>query len=92
MSCTDKNLICPDAPKSYTNGKVPLWERMRRSGRVRSCFAFYTPNDIREIDCEEKLRSIYTFYTFPDMKLRGEEEEMYCRWMSLCTWGKLFKV
>ena len=92
MSCTGKDLTCPGAPKTHRNGHVPLWEKMRRSGLVRSCFAFYTPDDIREIDCEEKLRSLYIFYTFPDMKLRGEEEEMYCTWMSLYAWGKLFKV
>ena len=93
MSCSSDLLSkCPNAPNRGVNGKLPLWERVRRSGLVRSKFAFYTPDDVKEIDCSEKLKAIYAFYTFPDTKLRGEGEEFYCRWMSLCAWGKIFKV
>ena len=55
MSCNGEDLICPDAPKTYSSGHVPLWQRFRKSGAVRSRFAFYTPEDIREIDCDKTL-------------------------------------
>ena len=58
-----------NAPRRATRKrrrKIPMWQEMRESGEVSEAVAFYTPDDIAEIDDIETLKKLYLMYSFVD--------------------------
>ena len=81
----------PKAPKkSESEYKIPpVWQQLRKSGKVRSQWAFYTPEDIQEIDDRETLTSLFETYSNPPSWLYNDAEWTYCTLMCWCVVRKL---
>ena len=83
----------PKAPQKrreeHPNKIPPIWQQLRKSGRVRSQWAFYTPEDAQEIDDRETLVFLFKTYSNPPSREENDAEWTYCVIMCWCVLRKL---
>ena len=83
---------CLNAPKrnrrATKNQKDPLWKRFRDDGEVSEAVAYYTPDDVEEIDDIETLKRLYLLYTFVDRE-PSDKDGFYMRTMHVKLLKKL---
>ena len=83
----------PKKPSLDKQKEIPVMERLRR--QCRGKWAWYTPADIQEIDCDQSLNDIFYLYyerpnpPFPDY---SDVEFMYCWLMRLCIYKRLCEL
>ena len=70
-------------PKSSA---MPVWKILR--GGVRSELAFYTPEDICEIDCKKTIEKLKHLYCYSCACPRNDVEWAYVSIMSMCVWKR----
>ena len=68
--------------------EVPLWKEMRENEEVSEAVAFYTPDDIDEIDDVETLKKLYLMYSFID-RTPSDADGFYMRGMNIKIMKKL---
>ena len=84
--------MTPAAPKKVSalpRRRKPVWQRLRESGKIRAKYAYYTPEDVSEIDDVEMLRHLYSKYSLPSSQPQNDVEWEYFNLMSLCLWRRL---
>ena len=69
----------------------PTWKIYRDKGEVSEALAFYTPDDINEIDDRDTLKKLYLIYTFTDRE-PSPKDAFYMRTMSLTIMEKLSDI
>lgn len=80
--------LAPNAPDRMRR-EAPFWQTLRASDRVRAKFAYYTPEDVREIDCPDTLRKIYKLYACPASQPHSPEEWAYCSLMASALFARI---
>ena len=90
MKFFDKLLKAPRRGQS-DHTAMPLWRRYREEGEISADVAFYTPEDVEEIDDINILKKIYLCYTFTNDS-PSEKERFYMQTISLCAVKKLSKM
>lgn len=81
----------PNAPERNSHPKIlpmSFWEYLLKRGNIREKYAFYTPEDIEEIDCKKTLKWLYEKYN-PSSQPRNVDEELYFYIMSSAIAAKL---
>ena len=81
-----------NAPKRNRRGtktqKDPLWKRFRDDGEISEAVAYYTPDDVQEIDDIATLKKMYLLYTFVDRE-PSDKDGFYMRTMHVAILKKL---
>ena len=81
---------CPNAPERHDNFLRPAWERLRQRVK-RESVAFYTPDDVAEIQSKETLERVLYFFnrisTFVD-----DVEETYVCIMRICLFKRIMEL
>ena len=72
------------------NHPKPLWQKIRESGKVPKKFAFYTPDDVEELDDPLILKKLYLAYSFTN-RVPNDDTAYYMETMSLWCLKKLVK-
>ena len=70
------------------NESKPLWQKLRESGNLPKKLAFYTPDDVAEIDDVDTLKKLYLAYSFTH-SVNNRDTRDYMQYMSLVTLKKL---
>ena len=86
--------VAPPAPVRNNEPKKTIWwEKFRKSGAVAGEWGYYTPHDVQEIDCVDKLVNLFELYNHPSpYKIRNSHERAYVRVMACCLWWRLNKL
>ena len=93
MSVSSTEMNPPKAPKKKSDCEdcdiLPIWQQLRKSGKVRSQWAFYTPEDVQEIDDKKNLVFLLKQYLNPPSWEENDAEWTYFCLMSWCLVRKL---
>ena len=68
--------------------EMPLWLILRKRGKVQVKFLRYNPEDIKEIDCIESLKTLNGLYS-PSSQPMCDEEDFYIRLMQNAIFERL---
>ena len=80
----------PNAPlrdPHAAKNPIPVWQVLRKSIRVK--YAYYTPDDVTELDSIETLEWLYATYTYPSSQPQNHDEWLYFAWMSVAISERL---
>ena len=74
--------------RTEDSSSSPLWKIYLDKGQVSEALAFYTPDDITEINDRNELKKLYLIYTFTDRE-PSVYDVFYMRTMSFKIREKL---
>ena len=85
----------PQAPHRLVKAAqpVPYWHVLRR--HCRPAIAYYTPEDILELEDRTVLKKLYNFYYCPSAyvgPLAPPAETLYCNLLCLCIFNRLLNM
>ena len=91
MAFANDLLNAPRRSNVNSDRPVPKWRIYRESGDVHEHLAFYTPEDVDEIDDVNTLQKLFLGYAFTGLH-HNTKTEYYCRVMSYRAFMKLYDM